>query len=60
MIQINSQTISSVRHGSDSISRIENNRTLLWALSSLIQSCYASGKWLDNYPWTDNTSWKDQ
>jgi hypothetical protein len=22
-----------------------------------IASCYATGVWLDDYPWTDNTAW---
>ena len=22
-------------------------------------SCYANGYWIDEYPWTDNTSWAD-
>lgn len=33
---------------------------LVWSNStngSDIASCYATGVWLDNYPWTDNTSW---
>lgn len=60
MIQINNQTITAIRQNNNSISRIENNKVVLWTLANLISSCYASGKWLDNYPWTDNTSWKDQ
>jgi len=60
MIQINNQTITSIKQGDNSISRIENNKIVLWMIGNLINSCYVSGKWLDNYPWTDNTSWKDQ
>ena len=57
MIQINNQTITAIRQNNNSISRVENNKVVLWTLANLISSCYASGKWLDNYPWTDNTSW---
>ena len=33
---------------------------LVWSNSANggdIASCYATGVWLDNYPWTDNTPW---
>jgi hypothetical protein len=24
-----------------------------------ILSCFSNGYWIDEYPWTDNTPWKD-
>lgn len=26
---------------------------------NIIISCYYSGYWIDEYPWTDDTPWKD-
>lgn len=32
---------------------------LVWNNSNSIQSCFASGIWIDEYPWTDEYPWKD-
>jgi hypothetical protein len=37
---------------------------LIWAPESenpdkTILSCYFNGYWIDEYPWTDDTSWTD-
>jgi hypothetical protein len=34
---------------------------LIWTnkTSDTIESCYATGEWLDEYPWTDETTWAD-
>lgn len=27
-------------------------------MAAAVASCFASGVWIDNKPWTDNMSWK--
>lgn len=45
-----------------SIAAVYYNGKLIWPLpseSGEYISCYANGYWIDTYPWTDNTIWKD-
>ena len=57
MIFIKQSDIKLVKHGNLDVNQIFNKQLLLW---SSIQSCFGSGTWLDNYPWTDNDIWVDK
>ena len=57
MIFIKQSDIKLVKHGNLDVNQIFNKQLLLW---SSIQSCFGSGTWLDNYPWSDNDIWADQ
>lgn len=59
-VKINNRAIGSVKVNNRVIAYIKINGRIVWsAVNSLIQSCFASGKWNDGYKWTDNQPWKD-
>ena len=59
-IKINNRAIGSVKVNNRVIAYIKvNGRIVFSTVSSLIKSCFGSGKWQDAYKWTDNTPWTD-
>ena len=48
--------------GKNSIGAIYKNGIQIWPIAhkaAMILSCYYNGYWIDEYPWTDETAWKD-
>lgn len=43
----------------ENIGAIYCRGVLIWPIGTDINSCYATGVWIDSYPWTDDTPWKD-
>lgn len=41
------------------IERVYHGHKLVWSKFLEILSCYFNGYWIDEYPWTDDTPWKD-
>ena len=59
MIKVYNQNISSAYLGDRAIISIYVGGQLAWTMKSNIQSCFALGYWIDEYPWTDDLPWKD-
>ena len=63
MIHINNHDIVGVYSGSKDIVRVYSGYKLVWQKhkpeDDIILSCYYNGYWMDEYPWTDDTSWTD-
>ena len=61
MISINNQNnIGSIKINNENIREVLRNQMVIWGNITSIQSCFGSGYWVDNYPWTDNIDWKDK
>ena len=46
------------------ITKVYLSKNVVWELQvdepvTEILSCYFNGYWIDEYPWTDDTSWTD-
>ena len=59
MIHINNHDITGVYSGSRDIIRVYSGLHLVWSKITEILSFYYNGYWIDEYPWTDDTPWKD-
>lgn len=59
MIANRKRLIGSIYHQGRAIKLILNKNRELWEESTGTLSCYANGYWIDEYPWTDDTSWTD-
>ena len=59
MVYINNHDITDIRSGIIEIVRVYSGTNLVWSKIREFLSCYANGYWIDQYPWTDNTPWKD-
>jgi len=62
MIYVNNHDTSGVYRGNMEIVRVYKGLKLVWSKISDITdilSCYFNGYWIDEYPWTDDTPWKD-
>ena len=62
MIHINGHDITDVYNGSKTIIAVYKGLRLIWRkVVDIVDtlSCYFNGYWIDEYPWTDNTGWKD-
>lgn len=62
MIYINKHNITDIYSGNTEIVEVYKGLRLVWRkVNEIIDnlSCYANGYWIDQYPWTDNTPWKD-
>jgi len=64
MISINRNNIGLIKFNIDNelqnICAVYYKDTLIWPNGNAsIQSCFASGIWIDTYPWTDGYPWKD-
>lgn len=69
MIHINNHEITGVYSGSKDIVAVYKGLKLVWSKVQqggpeeptvpTILSCYYSGYWIDEYPWTEDTPWTD-
>lgn len=65
MIYTKSKPISSIYIKGRAIQTIYYKGKIVWIKKSEeniddeILSCYYNGYWIDEYPWTDDTPWKD-
>lgn len=59
MIHVNNKDISGVYSESKQIIAVYSGLKLVWSLINDVASCYANGYWIDENPWTDDTSWVD-
>lgn len=60
MINRNQRLIGSIYYNGRAIKAVYAGQHLVWTKDSQILSCYANGYWIDEYPWTDNTPWKNE
>lgn len=59
-VKVNNRSLGSIKSNNRVIAYIKVNGRIVWStINSLIQSCFASGKWIDTYKWTDDQPWKD-
>lgn len=60
MISVNNGNteIGSIRKGNKNIREVLMNSFIIW--NGVAQSCFGTGKWIDNFAWTDNMPWKDK
>lgn len=56
MIHIGDKEISSVSVGSRVVSVIYHGAVLVW---QAVRSCFGSGCWNDDKPWSDDEGWKE-
>ena len=57
MIQINSETsVSAIYHLRRGIAAVYHMGKLVW---EGIRSCYSSGAWRNDKPWTNDDCWKN-
>lgn len=62
---INDSEIDDIYVNNDALLAIYYNDEKLWPkdiiipIIDIILSCYYNGYWIDEYPWTDDTSWTD-
>lgn len=61
MKKVGDNNVSSIYIGDRAIIYVYLGNQLIWSKdnSSDIQSCFAQGYWIDEYPWTDDLPWKD-
>ena len=59
MLHINNHEITGIYHGQQSIDSVYKNLVLIWSKFSDMLCCFANGYWIDQYPWVDDSSWKD-
>lgn len=53
----NNQDLLDIKCGNKQILAVYSLGQKLW--SNISASCYYNGYWIDEYPWTDDTSWMD-
>lgn len=63
-IRINNRGIESILYNNRPILAVYVNGQKVWPEEIIpiideILSCYYNGYWIDEYPWTDDTSWTD-
>lgn len=59
MIRTNNKKIVAMYVNGYKILSVYTQGQLIWPEETIILSCYCNGYWIDENPWTDNTSWKD-
>lgn len=62
MIKINNKTIIDIYVNNRIIKEVRKGVNLIWQkVNDIIDilCCFSNGYWIDQYPWEDNTSWKD-
>lgn len=62
MIKINNKNVIAMYINGQSVLSVYTQRQLIWTIKEIIDeilSCYYNGYWIDEYPWTDDTSWSD-
>lgn len=66
MIYTTKNQVDGIYYGQLQINAIYFGKTLVWELKTTppeepdydeLNSCYAQGYWIDDYPWTDEDSW---
>jgi len=61
MISVNGQdNIGSIKFNKKNVREVLRNQIVIWNGLILMQSCFGTGRWLDNYGWTDNIGWVDK
>lgn len=56
MIYIGDKTIGDIEHLQQGIAFVYHLDKLVW---SKVRSCYASGVWRNDYPWTNDDCWNN-
>lgn len=56
MIQIGNKGVGAIEHLKKGVAFVYHLGKLVW---SKIRSCYASGAWRNDYPWTNDDCWKN-
>ena len=59
MVHVNNKSISGIYRGQQNIYRVYKGPYLVWDSLLSVLCCFANGYWADQYPWVDNSSWKD-
>lgn len=62
MINVRTQNILNIMYGDTQVIAVHIGSQKVWPEDkeiNSIQSCFASGHWIDEYPWTDNLPWTD-
>lgn len=57
-IYIRNNSVQSIFLGNIPVQAVYAGAVLVWPIDN-INSCYAAGYWIDEYPWTDDTPWTD-
>jgi hypothetical protein len=58
----NGKGVSKIYYHNIPIIRVYAGDHFVWPMLDVIDeilSCYYNGYWIDEYPWTDDTPWKD-
>lgn len=59
MIAKENKSIVNIYYKDKPIINVYMKSRLLWSsLRTLLASCFYEGYWIDEYPWTDDTSWE--
>lgn len=59
MIYVQSKPVLAIYAGDYVITRVYAKDQLFWPSTLEIFSCYSNGYWMDEYGWTDETTWAD-
>ena len=59
MVHINNHNITDIYRGQQDIDRVYKGLYLVWGKLLDALCCFANGYWVDQYPWVDDSSWKD-
>lgn len=59
MIKIDGHNTIDVRHGGRLVDFIYKGVGLVWQRVKAALSCYGTGRWIQNLPWVDNDTWKN-
>ena len=57
MIRINSKEVAAVRYGRRVVAAIYRGGRLLWQLAN---SCFGSGRWVNNSAWRNTDAWRNE
>lgn len=61
MIHINNNSIDNIHVDKFNMNSVYEQLIKVWGIINKgnLQSCFAQGYWVDEYPWTDDYAWKD-
>lgn len=61
MIHINNNSIDNIHVDKLNMNSVYEQLIKVWSIINKenLQSCFAQGYWVDEYPWTDDYAWKD-
>lgn len=57
MIYKEGKEITAINVGEIPIVYVYKGDTLVW---QALKSCFSTGKWVEDYPWLDDSTWKDE